>query len=221
MAQTYPTETALATAVAVFEHNGFRIIREQTKDQDGVEWLPNRHHIKQILAKDSAIAVTDEHVKLAEDITQYLQHTITMQTLIKGSTTTGFLADVAELVTTKSVKDRELGILAWAPKLTKDLQAQDEVKQVTASFEHSSMFVGQVGSKITVDFTMIEKRLVRSQQCWIVFGHDQHGNLISYWASKPEKIIEQGTVTAKVKGHIKDLYHNGARVTTINYIKPQ
>ncbi len=109
--------------------------------------------------------------------------------------------------------------MAWAPKLANDYQKKDQVREVSARFEYTSRYVGKIGDKIEVDFTLIDSRYIQSMDCHAVYGHDAQGNLIFYWAREEKKILKHGRMRGRVKAHKQDNYRGNAAVTTLNYVK--
>jgi hypothetical protein len=122
------------------------------------------------------------------------------------------------LISQIDVTVKDLGILAWAPKLADDYQKKDHVREISARYEHRSNYVGRVGEKIEIDFTMLEKRYIQKMDCYAVYGYSQD-DLIFYWAKNLDKICEVGRIKGRVKEHKQDEFRNNARVTVLNYVK--
>jgi hypothetical protein len=212
----YPTINVIATAVAAYEFNGNKIFRDTISE--GKPVVPNRQLISDyVQGNSSPFVVNDIHVKQAEGIIQYLQQTVIMQSLINK--VDRFLGQTTELLSNQTVLNKDIGILAWAPHLADQYQKKDRVREISARFEHHSRYVGHVRDKITVDFTLIEKRYIKSMDCWAVYGSDANDNLIFYWARSLDKICEVGQISGRIKDHREDPYHNDAKVTTLNYVK--
>jgi hypothetical protein len=219
MKQKFPTLEALATAIAAFAHNQDRVERDAASTDDGCAIIPNRQLIREYLEGNRANLkiVSDHDRKHAEGIVQYLQQTGIMQTLV--SRDDKFLAQINNLLSQPSVTAKDLGLMAWAPKLASDYQKKDHVREVSARFEYTSHYIGQVGDKITTEFTLIDSRYIKSMDCYAVYGHDAQGNLIFYWAREQKKIIKAGQIHGRVKTHKRDEYRGDACVTTLNYVK--
>jgi hypothetical protein len=214
----YPTINAVATAIAVYEYNGRKIVRDPVTDTAGTKILPNRQLITDCLAgQTSAFIVNDFHVKQAEGIIQYLQQTVIMQSL--QNKVDRFLSQMTELVTNQEITNKDIGIIAWAPHVADQYQKKDHVREVSARYEHRSRYIGKAGEKIVTDFTMIEKRYIKSMDCWAVYGYDSDDNLIFYWAKVADKICEVGKISGRIKAHNEDKFRGNARVTTLNYVK--
>ena len=215
--KNYPTLQVLATAVAAYEHNGHTIFRNPiTIGNKG--YVSNRQLISDyVVGFGGPFIVNDFHTKQAEGIIAYLEQTVIMQSL-KG-TPDRFLGQISAILANKETNIKEFGIIAWAPHLADQYQRKDRVREVSARFEYHSRYVGHTRDKITTDFTLIEKRYIKSMDCWAVYGHDQANNLLFYWAKDADKICEVGKISARIKDHKEDEYRNNAKVTVLNYVK--
>jgi hypothetical protein len=215
--KNYPTLDVVATAVAAFEHNNRSIVRVPVT-LDGVGYVSNRQLITDyIIGNGGPFIVNDEHHKQAEEIVQYLEQTVIMQSL-KG-TPDRFLADLSTTLANKEVSVKEFGIVAWAPHLVDQYQRKDRVREVSARYEVHSRYVGHVRDKITTDFTLLEKRYIKNMDCWAVYGYDANDNLLFYWARSLDKVCEVGRIEARIKDHKEDEYRSNAKVTVLNYVK--
>ena len=156
MKQKFPTLEVLATAIAAFAHNQDRVERDTISTADGHTIVPNRQLISEYLEGNRANlpAVSDHDRKHAEGIVQYLQQTGIMQTLISRGDR--FLGQINDLLSRPSVTAKDFGLIAWAPKLASDYQKKDNIREVSARFEYTSHYIGQVGDKITTEFTLID-----------------------------------------------------------------
>jgi hypothetical protein len=218
--KNYPTLDVLATAVAAYKYNNDSIVRVPIT-LNGVGYVSNRQLITDdVIGNGSPFIVNDEHRKQADDIVQYLEQTVVMQSLRAGSGAPDrFLGQVAEILAHKETNIKEFGIIAWAPHLVDQYQRKDRIREVSLRYEVHSRYVGHVRDKITTDFTLIEKRYVKSMDCWAVYGHDANDNLLFYWAKNLDKVCEVGRIEARIKDHKEDEYRNDAKVTVLNYVK--
>lgn len=219
MKQKFPTLEALATAIAAFAHNQDRVERDSNTTADGATIIPNRQLIREYLEGNRANlpTVSDHDRKHAEGIVQYLQQTGIMQTLVSRGDR--FLTQINDLLSQPSVTVKDFGLMAWAPKLASDYQKKDHVREISARFEYTSHYIGQVGDKITTEFTLIDSRYIKTMDCYSVYGHDAQGNLIFYWAREQKKIVKAGQIHGRVKTQQRDEYRGNACVTTLNYVK--
>ena len=218
MKKQYPTLQALTLAITAYHWNSSTVVRNTMLNEHGIEVLPNRQLIADHLeGRRDIFRINDHYEKQAEGIVTYLQQNVIMQSL-KG-TPDRFLAQITELLTNQEVLAKDLGILAWAPKLADDYQKRDHVREISARYEHSSRYVGRVGDKIETGFTLIDKRYIKNMDCYAVYGYDDHGNCLFYWAKNLDKVCEVGRIHGRIKSHNEDQYRNRARVTTLNYVK--
>lgn len=218
MKQQFPTIHALAVATAAYHYNNSTVVRNVMLDAIGNQLRPNRQLIADHLeGKPSNLRVNDHYIAEADGIITYLQQTVIMQSL--KATPDRFLAQVTELITQQEITDRDFGILAWAPKLADDYQKKDHVRELSARYEYRSNYVGRVGDKIEVSFTLIEKRYIKSMDCWAVYGINEQDNLMFYWARSLDKVCEVGKISGRIKSHKEDEFKNKARITTLNYVK--
>jgi hypothetical protein len=212
---TYPTTLALAHAISSLEINDFMVHRDPFKTEDK-QVIPNKTLIAKAL--ESEHVASEQQLKSAEEIVVYLQQVEIMQNLIKGRADP-ILVTVNKLLTGATVKSTELGLVAWAPKLVRDYLHKDRIREISSTYESRSRFVGQINNKVTVEFTKIEHRLNKNTNSWVVYGHDENGNLIIYWANRQEKIVNKGQIIGTVKDQVVDAYRNNARVTILNRVK--
>ena len=214
----FPTQKVIAIAVAAYEFNKNTIIRDSF-EKDGIKQFSNRELIMSYLNGDPIpFTVNDSHTTQAEELMNYLQQVSVMQTLQSGSIF-GFLENVIKAFSESTVKSRDIGILAWAPKLTEDYQKKDQVREVSARYELNSRYVGKLGDKIIITFSLIESRYVKTLDCFSVYGTDGNGNLIFYWAKDKNKVVDNVRIQGRVKNQQKDTRRGNAFVTTINYVK--
>ena len=215
---TYPIELALAAAVAAFEKNQHRVERDFIRTESS-SIVPNRVLMQQYLAgADPELGIMPAHHEKAEHIINYLQQANLMQTLSTGRTNR-FLGDIAELLTTLKINERDFGLLAWAPKLTTDNENRDRVREASSHYEFRSHWIGKLNEKVTLNFTLLESKYVSKMNCYSVYGHDDAGSLITYWANNEKKIVKHGALQGRVKAHNRDSYRSNACVTTLNYVK--
>jgi hypothetical protein len=215
--KSYPTLGVLATAVAAYEHNKKSIVRNPIT-LDGVGYVSNRQLITDyVIGHGGPFIVNDFHCKQADGIIQYLEQNVIMQSL-KG-TPDRFLAQVSTILANKETNIKEFGIIAWAPHLVEQYQQRDHVREISARYEYTSRYVGRVGDKIETHFTLIEKRYIKSMDCYAVYGYDNNGNCLFYWAKTLDKVCEVGKILGRVKAQREDSYRNDTKVTTLNYVK--
>jgi hypothetical protein len=217
MKRQFATKDILSVAISAFNLNNQRIERDSYKSE-GTEVISNRQLIKEYTdgVKRLQTAV-DGSADQVEELVSFLQQSELVQTLT--GKTDNFLHQINELLAKEEITEREFGLIAWAPKLFTDLRKKQEAKMVSSHYERTSRYIGKPGDKIIINFTEIESRYVQSMNCYAVYGVDEVGNLVFYWAGTKEKIVRTGRIQGRVKKHAPDNYHGDARVTTINYVK--
>lgn len=217
MKKEFPTINALAVSIAAFEYNKRTVVRNAIETESDDKIFPNRQIIQETLMGIRPLVVNEFHTKEAEGIVIYLQQTMIMQSL-KGRSDR-FLGQMTELLSNQTVRESDLGLLAWAPKVSDDYQRKDRIREVSARYEHHSRYVGHPRDRITTDFTLIEKRYIKTTDCWAVYGVDAEDNLLFYWARTLDKVCEVGRISARIKAHNEDSFRGNAKVTTLNYVK--
>jgi len=215
-----PTLEVVATAIAAYEHNSKSVIRN-TVTIDGVVHHSNRHLISESVqfsrTFDGKFIVNDFHREQANGIIQYIEQNVIMQSL-KGQPDR-FLGQLNQVLANQEILISDLGIVAWAPHLVDQYQQRDHVRELGARYERLSRYTGRIGEKITIGFTLIEKRYIQNTNCWAVYGVTEHDNLVFYWAKDLDRVCEAGKISGRVKSHAEDGYHSKAKVTTLNYVK--
>lgn len=211
------TREALALAVFAFRKNG-RVVKEATKDAE-VNKLMVWNHFNTLKTNDPqpTIEITEELLEAADGVKTTIEYAITMAMLTKGRIPS-FVETMHDTVKEDQVNIKNLGILVWAPKLAQDLQRAQSLKELSAAYELKSKFIGKEGEKIELNFTLIEKRFVRSIDTWSAYGYNDQGNLVKF-LSKHEELCATGRIRARIKKHDVDSYHNKARVTVLNFVK--
>ena len=213
MKANFDTLEVLAVALAAYEHTNGRIVR--AKIEGGPE--ANRRLITDYIeGRGSPFLVDTKHQEQAQELREYLEHCVVLQSL--RGTPDSFLSKISELLSNKETKKYEFGIIAWAPHVADQYRKKDAVREISSRYEYTSNYIGQVSEKIEIDFTMIDRRYVRSTDCYAVYGYSGN-NLVFYWAKTLDKVCEVGRIQGRVKSHRKDEYRGNARVTTLNYVK--
>jgi hypothetical protein len=214
MSTTYSSNHALASAVQAFNTNQ-AVVRDRVLGENGtVLKHSNRELMLQILENN---AVSKESFEQATEILNYLEQNSMLQTLTKG-TPDSFLANILETLGQTTVKTREFGLVSWAPKLAHDYRKKEQARGISAQFEGSSRYIGSVREKVTIDFNLISSNYITNIGCFAVYGHDQNGNLVFYWAKNKDSMVS-GAISGRVKSHRLDERHGNAKVTTLNYVK--
>jgi hypothetical protein len=211
------TREALAVAIFAFRKNG-KVVKEATQEATSNKLIVWDYFVplKTDLPRER-IEVTEELLEAADAVRTVIDHAVTMSMLTKGFVVS-FLGNIHEIVKEDTVKSKHLGMLVWAPKLAQDLQKAESLKELSAGYEHSSKYIGKLGDKIEFNFTLIEKRFVRALDTWSAYGHNEQGHLVKF-LTKHEELCATGCIRARIRKHETDSYHNGAKVTTLNFVK--
>ena len=236
--KSYPIREALAAAIYAFDVNDSKVVKETyfKKDVDEtnpvglIENFSNKSIINSYLTRDEKtdstipsppIKVNESHFTRADEIKDYIQHTILMFTLRSSSgAAPDFMSKINELLQKETVSYHDFGILAWAPKVANDFMIKDKVRETVSQFESTSNFIGAIGKKVSLTFTLIESKFIgRDINCWMCIGHDECGNLINYWAKDESKIVKDGRIDAKVKSHVLSNTQSRYKITMLNYVK--
>ena len=219
MSNSVDTRQALAVAVAAFRANGNRIVKDPTQPQQHTNKMYLWSHFVPLKTNQPQMTteITAELLTAANQVSTCIDHAITMAMLTKGRVPV-FIQSVHEVIKRPQVHVRDLGVLLWAPKLVADLDHQQNLKALSAMYELSSRFVGQLNTRIETEFNLIEKRYVRSINVWSAYGFDSQGNLLKF-LTKHEDLCVSGRVRARIKSHMIDAYRNMAKVTGLNFVK--
>lgn len=212
------TREALAIAVFAFRKNNKIVVKETTEHattNKSIVWdyfVPPKTDLPR-----PGIELTEELLEAADAVKQTLDHTVTMALLTKGRVTT-FLQNVHNAIKEDTVHVKYLSFIVWAPKVVEDLEKAAALKELSAGYEHASKFIGQVGDKIEINFTLIEKRFVRQLETWSAYGYNEAGNLVKFLTNHEELCASQ-RLKARIRKHEIDSYHSNAKVTSLNFVK--
>jgi len=212
------TREALAVAILAFRANSNRVVKETTdKQYANKSYLWSYFFPLKTTHKQLTVELTDELLSAADDLKVTIEHAVTMEMLTK-SYVPSFLKSINDILKEDTMHINNAGIIVWAPKLTVDIQRSRDIKEISAAYELSSKFVGKPGDRIEFNFTLIEKRFVRSIDTWSAYGHNEQGNLVQF-LTKHEELCATGRIRARIKSHDKNRYHNNANVTVVNFVK--
>jgi hypothetical protein len=211
MGNKFQTNQVVARAVVAYRTNG-KIVKYSSIDTET--------HVKTFSNKELMLEITelsDSDLTEAEGLINFLQQTQMLSSLTSARPNK-FLDEIVALLNQPQLDKRDFGIMAWVPKLSEDLTKQADIRHKSQLHAQVSNFVGTVGAKLEVNFSIINTRYVKSMDCWMVYGHGDDDNLYNYWANSESRIIS-GKITGKVKRHLVDSYHGDAKVTQLNYVK--
>jgi hypothetical protein len=211
------TREALAIAIFAFRKNG-KVVKEATKETSSNKLIVWDYFVplKTDLPR-ARIELTEELLEAADAVKTVIDHAVTMDMLTKGRIPS-FMETIHDLIKEEIVPSKHLGILVWAPKLAADLEKSQNLKELSAGYEHSSRYIGKLGDRIEFDFTLIEKRYVRALETWSAYGYNEQGHLVKF-LTKHEELCATGRIRARIRQHVVDSYHNMAKVTSLNFVK--
>ena len=215
--KTLNTREALAVAIFAFRKNG-KVVKEATQEATSNKLIVWDYFVplKTDLPRPQ-VELTEELLEAADAVRTVIDHAVTMGMLRKGRIP-HFLESIHDTLKEDTVKSKHLGILVWAPKMAADLEKAQGLKELSAGFEYASKFIGKEGDRIEFDFTLIEKRYVRPLETWSAYGHNEQGHLVKF-LTKHEELCATGRIRARIRKHEVDSYHNGAKVTSLNFVK--
>jgi hypothetical protein len=220
---TIATKELTAIAFAAYRFNS-GLIKDSVRWDDSTESLvpvtPNKVLMRNTVSQkegEICLTITDDDRQQAELAINALHGDITLK-LLMGKRVSDFVQNLNTAVSKESCTVSDCGIVAWLPEMFGRVKIDQANKEQMLEFSMTSEYIGAIDQKVTIDFTMINSRFLRDYDCYSVFGHDNNGNCVSFFTRKSE-MTKGGRITGKVKSHKTDDYHNGTKVTTINYVK--
>jgi len=218
----YMTVDVVAAAIIAFKQNGNKIEKYSypgtpaTALTDAVSpVVSNRDHINRIL--ENVETIPSEMRVEAEACITYLKNSLLMSVL-SGTVVTSFFKALCNAIEDEVSGRSSIGILLYAPNTYYTALKRDEVKEKTNENTFTSQVLGKVSDKISLDFVLLEKRYIQRMDCYSAYGHDGHGNLVSF-LTKHENLAASGKIRGKVKAGGADRWHNNAIVTSLNFVK--
>jgi hypothetical protein len=219
---SWPVIDAVAATVIAYKQNANKIEKIDVPAMPATEYNPatpvvvsNKNRALAVL--NDPVQITEKDRELAAEIISYLQGQATMA-LLAGKKVSDFARDMVMMFDLESIPRFKIGMLVYAPNSYYTGKLRDSVTEETTECMYMSQALGQVGDKVTVNFTMLDKRFLNMLDCFSVYGKDDKGNLISY-LTKHEHLCKTGKITGKVKSAKNDVWHNDALVTSLNFVK--
>ena len=220
---TIATKELAALAFAAYRFNN-GLIKDSVRWDESTESLvpvtPNKVLMRNTVSQKEGelhLTITDDDRQQAELAINAIASDIVVK-LLSGKRISDFVQNLNSAVTKETATANDCGLIAWLPEMFGRVKIDQVNKEQMIEFSMSSEYIGAIDQKVTIDFTVINSRYLRDYNCYSVFGHDNNGNCVSYFTRKDE-FTKSGKITGKVKSHKTDDYHNGAKVTTINYVK--
>jgi len=197
---------------------------------EGLTYLPSlTSYTKMTLGLDSrwlddnteVVTVTKKHRDAAEKAMNTIKNKVMMMVL-KGVSINGFIGSLAKLLEKDEVTGRDVGLLTYVPKTAKQYEDTDKIDDKKTAFMNSKP-VGVVNDKVSLRVTIFNSRVMSQYESILYEGHDDEGNLITFFRNEAAKdqFNCDGTynITGKVKSAGATPYSFGAIVNTLNYVK--
>ncbi|HET8688606.1 MAG TPA: hypothetical protein VFM18_18485 [Methanosarcina sp.] len=214
----FPTVEIVALANKAFKHN--RGMIRQSSYAAGKRQKCNRQLVQEYIRGDHSTLgeLTEADLECAAESISYINQVITL-CVLKKINLSEFLQELSVLIAKEQVKQHDIGLLSWAPKMVHDYVVKEHAMEFSSTFEHGSKHLGGRGSKVKVKFTLMEKRFVKKLNCWAITGHTEDRNLVFFWTRDPDKIHTQVEITARIKDTVIDRHRNDAKVSHLHYVK--
>lgn len=205
-----------ALAFAAYRKNQSTVYKDSSyfnKETDSlVTVVPN----KQLMREDNLEVTEQDRVDSQAAIETLSQDR--MMRILKGLMVPDFQNTLTNLLTQAEATMSDAGLMAFLPSMAEQITQRQAREQEVAELAQVSQYLGRIGDKVVVNLTVMNSRYLQQFNCWSVNAKDDKGNLISYLTAK-----EDCTRSARYSGKIKrteiSKYHNGAQVTTLNFVK--
>ena len=211
------TQDLAALAFAAFRKNEGRVFKDATffdKEKDAlITVTPNK-----VLMRDGNLTVTDADRADAAAAIEVLTQDRTMR-ILKNQPVANFQNTLTNLVVGAESTMSDAGLMAFLPNMANQIKSKQQRDEEIAGLSQISEYLGKVGDKIKFSLTVMTSRWSDQFNCWLVNGKDDRGNLIGFFTSKQD-CTQNGVYTAKIKRTEQSRFHNGAKVTTVNFVKP-
>jgi len=210
------TQDLAALAFAAFRKNNDQVHKDTSffdKEKDAVIAVtPNK-----VLMLDCNLTITDQDRADAAQAIELLTQDLVMR-ILKNQTVSDFQNTMSNLIKGAECTMKDAGLMAFLPSLAGQIRARQQRDEEIAGLSQISEYLGKNGEKIKFSLTVMTSRWSDQFNCWSVNGKDDRGNLISFFTSKQD-CTQNGVYTAKIKRTEQSRYHNGAKVTTVNFVK--
>jgi len=205
-----------ALAFAAYRKNQSNVYKDSSyfdKEKDSlVTVVPNKQ-----LMREGNLEVTEQDRTDALAAMETLSQDRMMR-ILKGLMVPDFQNTLSNLLTQIESTMSDAGLMAFLPSMTAQLVQRQAREQEVAELAQVSQYLGRVGDKITVNLTVMNSRFLQQFNCWSVNAKDDNGNLVSYLTAK-EDCTRSARYSGKIKRTETSKYHNGAQVTTLNFVK--
>lgn len=226
MAKTYKIESRelVALAFAAQRMNGglHRDNRYFDPEKDAfVEVVPNKTLMFNSFAfepgSNPELVPTDEDRTQADAAISAIQGDVLVKKL-SDRRVSDFLVNLSEAISQPTCTQRDCGLVAFVPKTYAGMLERQEKDEAKIGLASTSQYLGRVGEKIQLDFALIDSKYLQQYNCYSVTGHDGNGNMVSFLTAH-QGLAQSGRISGKVKRTEISQYHNGAKVTQLNFVK--
>jgi len=226
MAKTYKIESRklVALAFAAQRVNGTmykdNLFFDTNKDAV-VEVVPNKTLMFNSFAiepgSNPELVPTDEDFAQADAAISAIRGDVLIKKLADRRVN-DFQFKLSETIGQPTCTQRDCGTVAYVPKTYAGMLERQEKDEAKLGLASTSEYLGRVGEKLQLDFVLIDSRYLQQYNCHSVTGHDGCGNMVSFLTAH-QSVAQSGRITGKVKRTEQSPYHNGAKVTQLNFVK--
>jgi hypothetical protein len=226
MAKTYKIESRelVALAFAAQRVNGglHRDNRYFDPEKDAfVEVVPNKTLMFNSFAfepgSNPELVPTDEDRAQADAAITAIQGDVLIKKLADRRVS-DFQFNLSEAISQSTCTQRDCGLVAFVPKTYAGMLERQEKDEAKIGLASTSEYLGRVGEKIQLDFALIDSKYLQQYNCYSVTGHDGNGNMVSFLTAH-QGLAQSGRIAGKIKRIEVSQYHNGAKVTQLNFVK--
>ena len=226
MAKTYKIESRelVALAFAAQRMNGglHRDNRYFDPEKDAfVEVVPNKTLMFNSFAFETGsnpeLVPTDEDRAQADAAITAIQGDVLIKKLADRRVS-DFQFNLSEAISQPTCTQRDCGLVAFVPKTYAGMLERQEKDEAKIGLASTSEYLGRVGEKIQLDFALIDSKYLQQYNCYSVTGHDGNGNMVSFLTAH-QGLAQSGRIAGKIKRIEVSQYHNGAKVTQLNFVK--
>jgi hypothetical protein len=224
--KTYPIETRrlVALAFAAQRANGALYKDPEIYDEAAGGFkkvVPNK-----VLMRDSFAFEPGSNPELVPSEQDFEQADLAMAAIqqdvmvrqLGNKRVNDFLYSLCTTISEDSCSSKDCGIVAFVPQTYERMLATQAKQEAIATISSGSEYLGKVGDKVKLDFTLIDFRYLQQYNCYSVNGHDSQGNLVNFLTAHKELAVN-GRIQGRVKRTEESRFHNGARVTQLNFVK--
>jgi hypothetical protein len=176
----------------------------------------NKELIQHVLLGD--ILPTQADYDLAETARDAILLSNTLRLLKGGAPATGFQSSMFALLEKDMGTMSDAGLVAYVPNTYDQLKERETKQETIAELSVTSEYLGKPGDKVTFVLTVMDKRFLQQINCFSVTGTDASNNLVSFLTAREDCTVS-GNYSGKIKSVQESKYHNGARVTSLNFVK--